>query len=181
MNKDMHRFLFLHYSYLIRIIHLIINISPPIFASLFWKLLLGKKGKFVFIDGGVFFRYPNRVKIGNNVSINNNVEFYPSFFYKGASIELGNNIRIGPGTRFFAAGHNVADLNLEFNETNASPIIVMDNCWIGGASIILPGVTINEGAIIAAGSVVNRDVPKYSVVGGVPAKFIKKRVIKNAG
>jgi len=177
MNKNILRFGFLHYSYCIRMMHYLIYITPPFISTFLWKLILGKKGKAVFIDGGAFFRYPSRVFIGNNVSINNNVEFYPSWFDKNSTITLGNNIRIGPGVRFFAAGHDISDLNLEFN-ASASPIVVMDHCWIGGGAIILPGITINEGAIVAAGSVVTKDVPKYSVVGGVPAKFIKERVIK---
>jgi len=179
MNKNILRFLFLHYSYCIRMIHYLIYITPPFLSIFLWKLILGKTGKSIFIDSGVFFRYPTRVFLGNNVSINNNVEFYPSWFDKKATITLGNNIRVGPGVRFFAAGHDISDLNLEFN-ASASPIIIMDNCWVGGGAIILKGVTINEGAIIAAGSVVNKDVPSYSVVGGVPAKFIKKRVINTS-
>ena len=56
-----------------------------------------------------------------------------------------------------------------------APIVINDDVWIGAGSIILAGVTIGKGAIIAAGAVVNKDVPEYSIVGGVPAKVLKYR------
>ncbi|RYE17040.1 MAG: acyltransferase, partial [Sphingobacteriales bacterium] len=54
-------------------------------------------------------------------------------------------------------------------------IIIEDDCWIGTNSVVLAGVTVGRGSVIAAGSVVTKDVPPYSVVAGVPAKIIKKR------
>lgn len=56
----------------------------------------------------------------------------------------------------------------------SKPVIIEDNVWVGAGSIILPGVTIGKGSVIAAGSVVTRDVPKHTVVAGVPAKVVKQ-------
>lgn len=77
-------------------------------------------------------------------------------------------------------GHNVvlATLNHDLSpETRSSmipkPIHIGKNVWIGANSVVLPGVTVGDGAVIAAGAVVTRDVPENTVVGGVPAKFIK--------
>ncbi len=77
-------------------------------------------------------------------------------------------------------GHNVvlATLNHAFEpshrqDMNPQPIKIGNNVWIGANSTILPGVTIGDGAIIAAGAVVSKDVPENAVVGGVPAKIIK--------
>ena len=60
------------------------------------------------------------------------------------------------------------------------PVIIGDDVWIGGRVIILPGVTIGNGAIVGAGAVVTRDVPEYAIVGGVPAKVIKMRTQNSA-
>ena len=59
------------------------------------------------------------------------------------------------------------------------PIMIMDNIWIASGAMILPGVTIGEGAVVTAGSVVVKDVEPWTVVGGNPAKMIKKRELKN--
>ena len=59
------------------------------------------------------------------------------------------------------------------------PITIKDNVWVATGAIVLPGVTIGEGAVVAAGSVVTKDVEPWTVVGGNPAKFIKKRVLMN--
>lgn len=176
VKKNIKWFCFAHYSYSMRMLHLIIDLLPPIVSILLWKLILGKKGRGGLIDGKVFFRYPSRVFIGNDVSINTGAEFFPSGHDKTATIIIGDNVRIGPGTRFFAAGHD--PLDMDFNDTSA-PIIVEKQSWIGGCSIILQGVTIGEGAVVAAGSVVTKNVEPYTIVGGVPAKLLKKRVISN--
>lgn len=113
--------------------------------------------------------------MGSDVSENKGCEFFPSWHDQTATIVIGNNVRLGPCIRFFAAGHDTADINLA--DTSA-PIIVGNNVWIGGSSVILQGVTIGEGAIVAAGSVVTKEVAAYTIVGGVPAKFIKERILK---
>lgn len=61
-----------------------------------------------------------------------------------------------------------------FIQTSAKGIVIEDDVWVGGGSIILPGVTIGQGSIIGAGSVVTKDVPSYTIVAGNPAQFIKK-------
>lgn len=133
-------------------------------------------GKKVFIDAKVFFRYPQRVSIGSYVSINRGTEFYPSFYHKEANITLGNNIRIGPGVKFLAAGHDYTQLHLP---DIAGKIIVEDNVWIGANAVILQSVTIGKNAVVAAGAVVSKDVPSDSICGGVPARVLKQRILKN--
>lgn len=170
------RILFLYYSYTIQLLHVLLDLSPPIIRSIAFRLLLKKMGSRVFIDSKVYFRYPNRVKIGSDVSINRSCEFYPSYYNKDATIELGNNIRLGPSIKFLAAGHNHTKINLP---DVSAKIIVEDHVWIGANCIILKGVTIGEGAIIAAGSVVNKSVDPYKIIGGVPAREIKDRIIQS--
>lgn len=87
-------------------------------------------------------------------------------------------ITIGDGTQI---GHNVVLATLNHNEDPArrnetipAPIIIGKNVWIGANATVVPGVTIGDGAIVAAGAVVTKDVPSDTIVGGVPAKVLRK-------
>ena len=173
-KKTIMRFLFLHYTYVISLLFKLIYILPPFLRWFIFKLIVGKFGKRVFIGSDVFFRYPKKIHIGDDVSINRNCSFYPSYYDKNAKIILKNNIRIGPNCNFFAAGHNHKYLDLP---DNAGEIVVEDNVWIGGGATILQAVTISEGTIIASGSVVTKTTEEYGIYGGIPAKLIKYRKI----
>lgn len=176
MKKNILRFAFLHYSYVINIIHVFIFILPPVLRPPFWKLILGGYSKQIFIDSNVYFRYPSTIYLGQDVSINRGCEFYTSWYdRKVTKIIIGHNVRLGPTVKFFAAGHKVEDINLA---DNSASIEINDHVWIGGNSTILQGVTIGEGAIVAAGSVVVKNVAPYTIVGGIPAKYLKDRVLK---
>lgn len=168
--------LFSIYSYITKLGWIIMDIMPPFIRVLFFKIFLKKKGKNGNIDYGVYMRYMNHIEIGDNVWINRGSQLYASHAFKDVTIKLGNNVAIGPSVIFFAAGHNPAELSLP---DTAGDIIVHDYVWIGGNSTILQNVTIGEGAIVAAGSVVTKDVEPYTIVGGVPAKKIKDRVLNN--
>ena len=111
--------------------------------------------------------FGKNINLGKNVFINSDCKFQDQ-----GGIYIGNDVLIG---------HNVvlATLNHEENPQKRgnlcpSPIKIEDKVWIGSNATILPGVTIGYGAIIAAGAVVTKDVEEMTVVGGVPAKFIKK-------
>lgn len=87
-------------------------------------------------------------------------------------IEIGNNVIISENVIIRDSdNHQIIDGN-----SMSAPIVIKNNVWIGMAAIILKGVTIGEGAIVAAGAVVTRDVPAHTIVAGVPAKVIKKDV-----
>ncbi len=172
VSKDALRHLFVHYSYGINLLHGFMDLSPPVIKWLLLKLLLKRMGSKVFIEGRVYFRYPNRVSIGSRVSINRGCEFYPSLYHKDAEIVIGNNIRFGPNVRCLAAGHDHQYLHLP---DTAGRIEIQDNTWIGGNVVILPGVTIAEGTVVGAGAVVTKDTTPYSIYAGIPAKFIKSR------
>ena len=85
---------------------------------------------------------------------------------------------ISPRVSIFAENHDFDNPNIIMKEQGVTKkfVKIEDDCWIAANSIILAGVTIGKGSVIAAGSVVTKDVPAYSVVAGVPAEIIKSRV-----
>lgn len=89
-----------------------------------------------------------------------------------AEIRIGDNCLIGPNVGIYTASHDLAPEG-RYKTGYAESIKIGNNVWIGGNSCVLPGVTIGDGAVIAAGSVVSEDVDPFTVVGGTPAKFIK--------
>lgn len=95
----------------------------------------------------------------------------------GGKIVFGDDCLIGPRAIFRTANHKFADRNLKINEQGHSigDIQIGDDVWIGANSIILPGVRIGTGCVIAAGCVVTKDLPAFSVAAGVPATIIKQR------
>lgn len=90
---------------------------------------------------------------------------------------IGDNVMMAPEVVILTLGHYYNDINTPINCQGdfASKVIIENNVWIGIRSIILLNVRIGEGAIVGAGAVVTKDVPPWSVVGGVPAKVIKWR------
>jgi acetyltransferase-like isoleucine patch superfamily enzyme len=155
---------------------MILNILPPFLRNLFLKLMLKKMGKNVFIDYGVYFRFPSKIVLEDEITIGYGTKFFPSFHAKTSVIHISSNVRIGPNVSFNAAGHNYRFLNLP---DIGGKIFVQQNVWIGANVTILPNVEIGEGAVVAAGSVVTKNIESYTVVGGIPAKFIKKRDLNN--
>ncbi len=94
--------------------------------------------------------------------------------YNKALIRLGENVVISQNAWLCTASH---DISSDTMTLIVKPMVIGDDVWIAAKSMVLPGVTIGEGAIVAAGAVVTKDVEPWSVVGGNPAKFIKMRVI----
>ncbi|MGG1637090.1 acyltransferase [Paenibacillus sp. NRS-1760] len=128
------------------------------------------------IDYKTYFRYPTKISIGNNVWINRGCQLYGSYYIKDAEIVLGNNIALGPNVIIFSASHDYRYLNLP---DTAGSVIINNNVWVGGNTIILPGVVIGEGAVVGAGSIVTKNIPPYSIAIGSPAVVIKRREIIN--
>lgn len=89
---------------------------------------------------------------------------------------IGSHVNLAQGITVTALNHNFNIANQRIDEQGIStqPVVISDDVWIGANAVILPGVTIGRHAVIAAGAVVTKDVPDYTVVGGVPAKVIKK-------
>lgn len=96
--------------------------------------------------------------------------------YTVDEIIIGAQTTISQGVKLCTAGH---DTSSRIMELTYAPIHIGANAWVAAWSTILPGVTIGEGAVVAAGAVVSKDVEPWTVVAGNPAKFIKKRILKD--
>ena len=114
--------------------------------------------------------YPWNVSIGHS-SVDNG-----AWIYALARIMIGDNVCIGEDVRLLTGTHDIESPHFDLV---IRPITIADNVWIATGAIILPGVSIGEGSVVAAGAVVTKDVEPWTVVGGNPAKFIKQRVLIN--
>lgn len=115
------------------------------------------------------------VDYGCNISFGD--RFYANFnltILDCGLVTIGDRVMCGPHVSIFAATHETEVQSRRDNIEYAKPVIIGDDCWIGGHVIILPGVTIGKGCTIAAGSIVTKDVPAWSVAMGSPAKVVKK-------
>lgn len=133
-------------------------------------ILIGSRS---LIDVGVIMRaYEGAIIIGKNSTIGPYC-----CLYGGGTLLVGDGVRIGPSCSIIAANHVFSDDSapIYLQGMQSKGIVISDNVWIGAGAIILDGVEIGEGAVIAAGAVVSKSVPRDSVVGGVPARFIKSR------
>ncbi len=114
----------------------------------------------VYVNIGRFTR------IGKNVYINHLCTMLDM-----GTITIGDDVLIGPKVNLLTEEHPVFPADRK--ALMARPVVIKNGAWIGAGATILPGVTVGENSIVAAGAVVNKDVPANTVVGGIPAKVIK--------
>lgn len=150
------------------------------FYILISSYLFKSIGKNVIFDPFGDYSY-STITIENDVFIGNGAVFSAS---KESGITIGNKIMFGPNVTIMGGDHNTTTVGrymFDVHEKipdNEKKVKIEDDVWIGTGSVILKGVTIKKGAIVAAGSVVINDVDEYSIVGGVPAKYLKMRFTK---
>lgn len=113
-----------------------------------------------------YTNYGKNIHIGKNVVVN-----FACGFQDQGGIYIGDHVFIGPQVTLTTINHSIK--LAERRNMKMLPIKICNDVWIGAKATILQGVTIGEGAIIAAGSIVTKDVPSFSIVAGVPAKVIK--------
>jgi maltose O-acetyltransferase len=123
-----------------------------------------------------FFEPPFYCDYGYNITVGKN--FYCNFncvFLDCNKITIGDRVLFGPNVQIYTVNHEIDPVlrNGTRGPETAAPVVIKDDCWIGGGAIIMAGVTISEGSTVAAGAVVIKDVERYTVVGGNPAKVIK--------
>ena len=115
--------------------------------------------------------WPTKLCIGCNSQINPGTAIY-------GDVAIGENVMIAPNCMIAGGNHNFKDNNIPmiFQGSNEKGIVIEDDVWIGANSVIVDGVKIGRGAVIAAGSVVVKDVDEFAVFAGVPAVKIKSRL-----
>ena len=128
--------------------------------------IVDKKLQDVAVFTPLYINCGKHITIGKNVFIN-----FDCTFLALGGITIEDDVLIGPKVSLITENH---PLNPEKRKgLAAKPILIKKNAWIGANATILPGVTIGENAVVAAGAVVSKDVPDNTIVGGIPAKFIK--------
>ncbi len=132
-------------------------------------------GKYAIIRPANIYGGP----IGEGLTMGDHSNIGP-YNYIGCSgkITIGNNVMLAPRVSIYAENHvfDNATITIKAQGVAKMDVVIEDDCWIASNAVILAGVRIGKGSVVAAGSVVNENVPPYSVVAGVPARVIKSRV-----
>lgn len=113
--------------------------------------------------------YGKHIEIGKKFFAN-----YNCTFLDVAKIKIGDNCQFAPNVSIYTAGHPIHPLGRNLLYEYGKPITIGDNVWIGGNTVVCPGVSIGNNVVIGAGSVVTKDIPDWSVAAGNPCKVIRK-------
>ena len=118
--------------------------------------------------------------IGNRVALNANVYINAC---SGGTIRIGDDVIVGPNVVMRASDHAFDDVTRPMRDQGhtAGVIVIDDDVWLGANVTVVGGVRIGRGAVVAAGAVVSKDVEPYTIVGGVPARLIRRRDQARAG
>ena len=121
-----------------------------------------------FIKPPFYCDYGNHIKVGKNFFAN-----YNCTFLDVAAITFGDNCLLGPNVSIYTAGHPVHPHSRNSRYEYGIAVTVGNDVWLGGCTVICPGVTIGDGCVIGAGSVVTKDIPPYSIAAGNPCRVIR--------
>ena len=138
--------------------------------NFYYSRVLKSMGDGCQICDGVLITRAHTVSLGAGVYLNDGAVIQAC---EGSHISLGNYVTLSYGAKLLTGGLAIGNHGVNIKWHEVKPIVVEDGAWIGAGAIILPGVTVGRKAIVAAGSVVNRNVEANTIVGGVPAKFIR--------
>ncbi|MBY8911480.1 sugar O-acetyltransferase [Bacillus sp. YC2] len=130
--------------------------------------LLGSTGENVYMEPNIRFDYGYNTFVGENFFAN-----FDCTILDICEVRFGDSCMLGPGVQIYTAAHPLLPTDRNTGLEYGKPITFGNNVWVGGSSVIYPGVTIGNNAVIAAGSAVTKNVPDNVVVGGNPAKLIK--------
>ncbi|MDO4339648.1 MAG: sugar O-acetyltransferase [Eubacteriales bacterium] len=132
------------------------------------KELLGKS-EGAFINPPFYCDYGSHIEVGKNFFAN-----YNCTIIDVAKVKIGDNCQMAPNVAIYTAGHPLHPVSRNSMYEYGIEVTVGDNVWIGGNTVILPGVHIGDNVVIGAGSVVSKDIPDWSVAVGNPCRVIKK-------
>jgi acetyltransferase-like isoleucine patch superfamily enzyme len=142
------------------------NSSNPDEITQIFSRILNKEVQDITIFTPIYINSGKYISIGKNVFIN-----FDCTFLALGGITIEDDVLIGPKVSLITENHPLNPR--ERKGLIGKPILIKKNAWIGANAVILPGVTIGENTVVAAGAVVSKDVPDNTIVGGIPAKFIK--------
>lgn len=124
------------------------------------------------IEATVSLKQPERIFLGRNVHIGHLCVIWPG----SGTVTIKDNVLLGPNVQIFASNHGIrGDTIMESQKHIPKSVTIEPDCWLGAGVIVLPGVRLAEGTVVAAGAVVTKNTEPYSIVAGVPARMIDKR------
>lgn len=130
--------------------------------------LLGEVKEHFLVEQPFYCDYGYNIHLGENFYSNVNM-----VILDGAPVTFGDNVFVAPNCGFYTAGHPLDPVERNRGLEYARPITIGNNVWIGAGVSVLPGVTIGDNCVIGAGSVVNRDIPAWSLAAGNPCRVIR--------
>lgn len=133
------------------------------------KEIFGRTGDTLFVEAPFHCDYGWNIEVGNNFFANYNLTILDV-----GKVTIGENVQIAPNVSIYTAGHPVHPAGRNSGYEYGIPISIGDNVWIGGNSVILPGVTIGSNVVIGAGSVVTKDIPDWHIAAGNPCRVIRR-------
>ncbi len=135
------------------------------------KHIFRQCGQAVNIRPGVYFGSGKNISMGDDSMLGQD-----SIIGSTADVVIGKDVMMGPQVLIYTSNHGMeAETPMRLQPLASAPVRIGDDVWIGARCIILAGITIGDGAVLAAGAVVAADVPAQAIVGGVPAKVLKYR------
>lgn len=184
------RELFERFSFLISCFAFVLGILPGFLVLFIWSLVspfsgkvavllryclvikrLERGGRNIYFGSNVVLKSHEKMRLGDNLSIHD-------FCYIDAAggLSIGRNVSIAHGASILTFNHtwNDESLPIKYNPVEFSEVVIEDDVWIGCGVRVMPGVKIGSRSVIAAGAVVTKDVPAGCIVGGVPAKVLKR-------